>query len=178
LVYSDKYTSCGSFKDFKNDVYIIQSCSKNFAMSGWRIGFGLGAAEQIRKAQQFLGQTTTGVSPVCQAAATAAVSHHGEVNSYVKKHMELRRDVFFDTLNHLFCLELEKSPSALYCLVSLQELGVKDTDSIKFCNDAMNKGNIAITPGIFFGQEGYVRFAYSDPPENIKEGLEALKRLI
>ena len=42
----------------------------------------------------------------------------------------------------------------------------------------MNKGNIAITPGIFFGQEGYVRFAYSDPPENIKEGLEALKRLI
>ena len=115
LVYSDKYTSCGSFKDFKNDVYIIQSCSKNFAMSGWRIGFGLGAAEQIRKAQQFLGQTTTGVSPVCQAAATAAVSHHGEVNSYVKKHMELRRDVFFDTLNHLFCLELEKSPSAPFC---------------------------------------------------------------
>lgn len=178
LVYDQPYISCASFKEFKKNVYVIQSCSKNFAMSGWRVGFGMGNPEQIQKVQQFLSQTTTGVSPVSQAAALAALTHHKEVNLDVKEHLRSSRDVFFDTLNALFFLDVEKSPSALYSFLSLKELGVKGTDSVTFCNDVLNRGNIALTPGIFFGQEGFVRFSFSDPPEKIQEGLMALKQLI
>lgn len=177
LVYEDTYTSCGTFEEHKEHLFIIQSCSKNFAMSGWRVGFGIGPAHTIQKTIPFLSQTTTGVSTVSQQAALAAITHFKDVNAYVKSTMESRRTIFFDTLNHLFSLELEKSPSAIYSFVSLHELGVKHTDSVKFCMDAMNKENVALTPGIYFGQEGYVRFAFSDLPENMTSGLTALKKM-
>lgn len=178
LVYENVYTSCGSFKEHKDHVFIVQSCSKNFAMSGWRVGFGLGPELQIKKTIPFLSQTITGVSPVSQQAALAAISHYDEVNSYVKTNMLERRDVFFDSLKRLFFLDLEKPPSAIYSFIKLQDLGTKDTDSVKFCMDVMNNGNVALTPGLFFGQEGFVRFAYSDPPEKIISGLKALQRVL
>jgi len=177
LVYDGhRYISCGSFPEYQDRVIIVQSCSKNFAMAGWRVGFVLGAESIIKRLSILQTQSTTGTSVSSQWAAVGALEHAEEVNCYVREKMKQRRDLFVRTYNSLFPIQIEAIPSALYAFVSLPSMGVLHTaDSAAFCEQMIASHNIAMVPGAAFGAEGYVRFAYSESEEEIVQGLRALQ---
>lgn len=169
-----RFVSCGELSD---EVLVIQSCSKNFAMTGWRVGFAFGPAELIRKLTAIQSQSTTGASVVCQWAAIAAIKNHAEISSYVRSQMQKRRDFFIDTFNNLMGCSLKKPPAALYAFIPLSVLKKPGTSS-EICTELMANGNIACVPGIAFGQEGYLRMAFSEKEEVLRQGLLALKEKI
>lgn len=178
LVYDGRsYISCGSFPEHKERIIIVQSCSKNFAMAGWRIGFVLGSESIIRRLAILQTQSTTGTSLISQWAAVGALEDADEVNRYVKDQMQRRRDLFVHTYNSLFPTQIDAIPSALYAFVPLSAMGIQATrDSTAFCEQMIALENIALVPGNAFGVEGYVRFAYSESEEEIVQALHALKR--
>jgi aspartate/methionine/tyrosine aminotransferase len=181
LVYEEEFISCGSFPEHDERVIIVQSCSKNFGMTGWRIGFALAPEWIIKKLAVLQSQSTTAVSLVSQWAAVGALEKAEEVNTYVKEAMKARRDVFVRTFNSLFQKEkpLSEIKSALYAFVPLDSLGIRSThDSVGFCEKLIASDNIALVPGIAFGVDGYVRFAFSESEEEIAQGLHALKKAI
>lgn len=173
------FVSCGSFPEYRERVLIVQSCSKNFGMTGWRVGFVLGPAEVISKLAVLQTQSTTGVSLISQWAAVGALENADEVNAYVNSAMRKRRDLFFNTFRSLFPGPVAPVQSALYAFVPLSSMGIHHTrDSVAVAERLMVADNIALIPGKAFGLEGYVRFTFADVEENIEQGLRALRQAI
>lgn len=180
LVYEEPgFISCGSIPELSENVLIVQSCSKNFGMTGWRVGFVLGPEDIIEHLAILQSQSTTGVSVASQWAAVGALENAEEVNSYVKNSMRRRRDLFTSTYNSLFPIPINKIKSALYAFVPLSSMGIQHmTDSATFAKQLITRDNIALVPGSAFGVDGYVRFAFSELEEDIHQALHILKQAV
>lgn len=179
LVYDGgEFISCASFPAYRENVVIVQSCSKHFAMTGWRVGFVFGPRKIIEVLTMLQSQSTTGTSSISQWAALAAIEQAGVIVLGVREAMQKRRDVFIQTCNRLFGASLVAPASALYVFAPLSALGVQGTDSTAFAEAALERGSVALVPGVAFGQEGYVRFSFGDEEEELVAGLEALHNFI
>jgi len=129
LVYDGKkFVSCLSFPRFKQQVVVIQSCSKNFAMTGWRLGFVIARTPIIKELTGLLSQSTSGVTTISQWAAVAALKTPKKFINQVRNVIQSRRDVLISELNRVFKLNLKPSESALYLFIKMSDLGIKATD--------------------------------------------------
>ncbi len=173
-----RFVSCGSFPKWQERVVVIQSCSKNFGMTGLRVGFALGPVELISAMGSLQGQTTTGTSVFSQWAAYSAIEHADTVSASMRTQMQERRDLFMQTLNSLFSCDLAPPASALYAFVPTSALTTEPIRSQAFCEKILSEGNIATVPGSAFGMEGYVRFAFTESLDHIEKGLNALKTVL
>lgn len=174
----NQFASCGSFPKWQERVVIIQSCSKNFGMTGLRVGFALAPVELIAAMGSLQGQTTTGTSVFSQWAAYSAIEHADTVSASMRGQMQERRDLFMKTLNQLFSCNLPSPASALYAFVPISALTAEPILSQPFCEKILSQGNIATVPGSAFGMEGYIRFAFTESLEHIQRGLNALKTVL
>ncbi len=172
MIYDDvRFFSCGALC---SKVLVVQSCSKNFALTGWRIGFAFGPKELIRSMAALQSQSTTAPSTVSQWAAVAALKNSSEISQSVRSAMRKRRDLFIDTFNRQFKCTLPKPTAGLYAFIPLS-IFQRSLDSAELCTELMTKSNIACVPGIAFGQEGYLRMAFSETEDVLHEGLLALR---
>jgi aspartate/methionine/tyrosine aminotransferase len=179
LVYSDdEYVSCGSFPEYKDNVVVIQSASKSFAMTGWRVGFLFARTDLIEVMSALSTQSTTGVSLVCQHGALAAFKNAGEINRWVNETMKTRRDIFVNAFRKYFGIQLEYPKATLYVFASLASLGITGLSDEEFCLRALEEANVATVPGSAFGCPGYVRFSYGSGEADLDEGLEKLSGFI
>ncbi len=179
LVYDGgEYVSCGSFQEYKNNVVVVQSCSKHFAMTGWRVGLVFGPEEIIKVLTMLQSQSTTGTASVSQWAALAAFKNTNQIIPSVREAMQKRRNALIESLNTFFVQEFVPPPSSLYAFVPLIQLGVSQLSSAQFCQTLIEKYNIATVPGVAFGVEGYVRLSFGAPEEELRESVKALKSAI
>ncbi|AMP88903.1 pyridoxal phosphate-dependent aminotransferase [Legionella pneumophila] len=175
LTYDDHhYVSCGSFPQFRERVIIIQSCSKNFSMTGWRVGFIFAPELFINPLTSLVSQSTSGVTTLSQWAAVAALQEANQVNEWVQQNMQKRRDCLVQSLHDYLGLTITSPVSSLYVFLSLKKLGFQNQNSEEFCKQALDKANVAIVPGIAFGKEGYVRLSFGGGEEDLKSGIYAL----
>lgn len=161
-----KYISCASFPEYRSIAVIVESCSKNFAMAGYRVGFAFAEAGIIKNMIAVQSQATTGTSFISQRAAIGALRHSNEASALVREAMDRRRQLFFRTYNELFGTSFKPAASTLYFFVK-----IKGT-----CEEILKKEHVALVPGAAFGMEGYARFAFSESEEDIVEGLKAFKK--
>jgi aspartate aminotransferase len=179
LVYEkQEYVSCGSFPEYQENVIVIQSCSKHFAMTGWRVGFVFGPEEVIKVLTMLQSQSTTGTSSISQWAALAAFKNASEIIPSVRGAMQERRDVFIKTFQKLFNISLTPPSAGLYVFIDMRDLGIERTDSVAFCQELIEKANIALVPGAAFGAEGYVRASFGAEPKELAESLTALAKYL
>lgn len=178
LVYGKKFISCASFKKYKDNVAIIQSCSKSFAMTGFRVGFVLAEEKIIKTLSGLTSQSTSGVPLFCQYGALEAFKNSASITGKINKEMKNRRDVFIKEFNKVFLQKITLPDSALYVFAPLSAMGWKGENSTEFCELAMKEANVAVVPGSAFGQESYVRFSFGENPKILKEGINALAKWI
>ena len=174
LTYEGEYVSCASFPEYQDNVAVVQSCSKNFAMTGWRVGFVFAPESVIKSLVPLQSQTITGTSTVSQAVALAVLGQAVGINSAVRDKMKARRDLFISEFNRLFKQAISPPVSALYAFVPLTVFAAKETNSQNFCGQVLEKFNVALVPGAAFGQEGYARLSFGSPENEIIEALSAL----
>ncbi len=178
LVYDGaRFVSCAEFPKAKENVAIVQSCSKNFGMTGWRVGFAFAPKHLIDAISITLSQTTTGVALISQWGALAALQNAAEISSYVRGAMCKRRDLFEKTFQQLFGLNLPKVSSALYQFIPLEILSKTQLDAQQYCERALRDASVAMVPGDAFSTPGYIRLAFSEREEQIVEGLKQLHLL-
>ncbi len=164
LVYDGKeFVSCGG----QDNTLVVQSGSKNFGMSGWRIGFAFGNAMIIREMSNLMTQTTSGTCLASQWAALGALENAESVIAYVKEAMEKRRILFFETLG----AKVPLPESAIYAFLPIQE---KNSEAL--CARVLQETGVAMVPGSAFGTEGYVRLSFALPEEDIIAGLKMVQR--
>jgi aspartate aminotransferase len=177
LVYDGEFASCGMFHNHRDHLLIVQSCSKNFGMAGWRVGFGFGPEALIKRMATLQGQSTTGTSLVSQWAALGALKEAKAVNNYVKEEMQRRRDLFVRHYQGLINPKMKAPPAAIYYFAPTSDFRA-GSDCVRFCQQALEVANVALVPGVAFGMEGFMRFAFSEMPDQIVGGIEALSKLL
>ncbi len=162
----------------------VSGASKTFAMTGWRVGWALGPAAVIKAMGNVQSQQTGCPCSVSQYAALAAVEGDQSCVERMRQEFEARRD--------LVCGRLAKMPGvrsfvpegAFYAFFDVSSYfgktlgGRKVTDSITFCNAALEVAHVSVVPGAAFGAEGYVRLSYAASREQLQGGLDRLGQFL
>ena len=173
-----EYVSMASFSGYKENCIIIQSCSKHFAMTGWRVGFVFASTQIIGALSTLQSQSTTGTSSISQWAAVGAFQNSPSIIEYVRSAVCKRRDVFVTTFNSLFQAPITAPAAGLYCFIPLAAFGSKWHGSLAFCHELITKANIALVPGAAFGNDAYVRASFGASEQELIESLQALRNYL
>lgn len=177
LTYDDHaFVSCSEFLEYQDRIVVIQSCSKNFAMTGWRIGFVFAPVALIKQLTALVSQSTSGVTTISQWAAIAALKHADCIASWVRSTMQARRDVLIKALRDYFDLSVPTPPASLYVFSELKRLGMPNIDSYTFCTKALEVANVALIPGAAFGKANFIRFSFGAHEVDIQLGIKALAK--
>jgi aspartate aminotransferase len=186
LVFGDAQATCfASLRPGLIDRTItVSGASKSFAMTGWRVGWALGPAAVIKAMGTVQSQQTGCPCSVSQYAALAAVEGDQSCVERMRKEFEARRD--------LVCARLGKMPGvrsfvpegAFYAFFDVSAHfgktlgGRKVTDSVSFCNAALEVAHVSVVPGAAFGAEGYVRLSYAASRDQLQGGLDRLEQFL
>ncbi|MCX6798443.1 MAG: aminotransferase class I/II-fold pyridoxal phosphate-dependent enzyme [Candidatus Falkowbacteria bacterium] len=163
-----KFFSGGAIET-KGQIIIVQSCSKNFAMSGWRVGFIFGNTGVIKMASVIQSQSIT---------ALAAIKSRINIQKNIRSQVVKRRDELVKSLADYCDLKITAPSAGLYLFISLKELGIKHNDSVSFAQEFLDQSNVAVVPGKAFGVEGYIRLSFGGPETEIREGIKRLALFI
>lgn len=147
----------------------INGFSKAYAMTGWRLGY-LGAPEQIAKAiDSIQSHSTSNPCSFAQKGGLAALKGPQQAVSDMRDEFDMRRQYMFDRLSKIPNISAVKPLGAFYILVNISKLSLT---SQNFADRLLSKANVAVVPGIAFGDDRTVRFSYATSLDIIKSGLD------
>lgn len=176
LIYEGKeHISPTKFIDDKDKIIYLNSFSKMFAMTGWRLAYVI-ASEKVASAMGHI--TECGPScfpePTQRAGIVALESCLGEIE-VMRESYDRRRKLMLDLLKDIPHIHPNNPEGAFYIFINIKETGMNDVD---FCMDLLEKEHVGFVPGSGFGDAGagYVRVSYATSDENIKEGMRRLKK--
>ena len=171
LIYTDGYHSFTEFKDVRDRTLLVQSFSKPWAMTGWRMGYLIAPAdikERLELVHQFMVVSTP--APFQKAAITAL-----EYDPSDFKETYLRRRFYMLGRLRSMGLEVPEPDGAFYMFPSIRQFGL---DSATFCRRMIAEAGLAATPGICFGSDDHIRLTYCYSDSELKEGLDRLESFI
>jgi len=171
LLYDDaKHVSPASLgPGFYELTVTVNGFSKSYAMTGWRLGY-LGAPEPIAKAiDSIQSHVTSNPCSFAQKGALAALKGDQQPVEDMREEFNLRREYMVERLSKIASVSLVRPNGAFYILVNISKFGLT---SQNFADRLLSKSNIAVVPGIAFGDDRTVRFSYATSLDVIKRGMD------
>ena len=162
-------------EELRSRVMICGSFSKTHAMTGWRLGFGLGPKPWIQAMLKVQSHSTSNANSMTQKAAVeAAIGPQDAVHSMIGEYRK-RRDWIVPALNEIGGISCDTPEGAFYVMPNVKQLlGGRVRDSIEFSRLLLDDARVVVTPGSAFGMEGYVRISYANSLEAIQEGVRRI----
>ena len=157
-------------------LFIVQSFSKSWAMTGWRMGwliYPAGASSAFEKLIQF---NTSGGLEFMQAGGIAAIEHGEEFVAGFVEHCRKGRSIVSERLGAMDRVRAVPAQAAFYAMFEVE--GV--SDSWSFCKRAVHEAQIGMAPGTSFGKgsEAMVRLCYAKSPALLHEAMDRLERFV
>ena len=172
LVYGVAHTCVPSLPGMRDRTILLGGFSKNYAMTGWRIGYACANPELLGAMRKVHQYTIMSAPTTAQAAAVAALKDgHDSVQRMVAEY-DRRRRLIVDGFNTLG-LDCFEPKGAFYAFPSIARSGMS---SEEFANRLLEEEEVAVIPGEAFGASGngYVRAAYAQSYEKIEEALNRM----
>ena len=162
--------------EISDDCYVINSFSKYFSMTGWRIGWMIVPDDHIRQVERLAQNLFICPPHVSQVTALSALKAKQELN-YNFNVYKKNRDILLKELPDAGFKTFSPPDGAFYIYVDISEFS---SNSLKFCRDILNEARVAITPGLDFDQKrgnSTIRFSYARSTDDIIEGAKELKNI-
>jgi aspartate aminotransferase len=175
LIYDDaSHVSVASLSKEAYDLTItINGFSKAYAMTGWRLGY-LGAPEEIAKVIDSLqSHSTSGPNSFAQKGAIAALKGSQQCVTDMRDEFNIRREYMYERLAAIPNVSAVKPLGAFYMLADISKFGLSSTN---FADRLLSKAEVAVVPGIAFGDDKTVRLSYATDLETIKTGLDRIEQ--
>lgn len=178
ITYDKKHISIASLPNMKERTVIINSASKSYSMTGWRVGFVSSNEQIIDNMVKIHQDLTTCASSFAQAAAVIAYKN---CNSYINDMVgdyKIRRGIVMKYLDIVpDRIQYKKPEGAFYFFLDISKTKVS---SEEFCNYMLNEAGVALVPGNAFGLygEGFIRLSYTCSKSDLKLGMENLVRAL
>ncbi len=171
LVYSGEYHSFSEYQDMRDRIIVVQSFSKPYAMTGWRLGYILADAPVRERLQVFHQYCVTSAPSFLQAACVKALDTDvAPVRALFKK----RRDYVYKRLTDMGWT-VQEPEGAFYMFIDVRRYGM---GSVDFCKKLLSEAGVGMIPGAYFGTEGYMRMSYCYSDAELQEGLDRMERFI
>ena len=167
--------SCYKFaKDLSENskLIVINGASKQYAMTGFRIGWAVASKKIIEVMTNIQSHQTSGPSAVTQVAAAAALNGVQSSVESLRMTLENNRNVMIECLRAFDGVHVTKPDGTFYCFADFRAY---NKDSTKLSKFLLNKVSVVTVPGVEFGLEGYLRLSTCGTIKDITEGVERIK---
>ena len=171
LVYDDSrhFSIAGLAQEYYDLTITVNGFSKSYAMTGWRLGY-LGAPEPIAKAiDSIQSHSTSNACSFAQKGGLAALKGDQQPVADMRDEFNLRREYMLERLSKMPHVSVVRPNGAFYVLVNVSQLGLT---SQNFADRLLSKANVAVVPGIAFGDDRTVRLSYATSLDVIKKGMD------
>ena len=171
LCYTADYHSFAEFSDLRDRIIVVNSFSKPWAMTGWRVGWCMADRPVKDKMQVFHQYAVVSVpSFVQRACVTALETDTAPMRALFQK----RRDDVCRRLADMG-VEFHRPEGAFYVFPDIRKYGM---DAETFCGRMLREGLVGVLPGTYFGAEGFVRISCCYGDEALREGLDRMERFL
>jgi len=177
ITYDGPHTSIMSVPGMKARTILLDGFSKAYAMTGWRLGFGVMRPDLAARLAQLMVNSNSCAAAFTQIAGIAALrGPRGPVEAMVAE-FRRRRDVIVAGLNAVDGMSCAPPSGAFYAFPNVSRI---DANSRRLADYLLTEGGVACLSGTAFGSQGqgYLRFSYANNLENISEGLRRIRAAV
>jgi aspartate aminotransferase len=155
----------------RENLVVVGSLSKTYAMTGWRVGFALGASKLISNMVKLQSHSTSNVTSFVQRAAIEALTGPQDSVEAMRAEYERRRNRIISGLNALTGVRCTVPGGAFYAYPNVSKYLSAGLDLTTFTTQLLDEAQVAVVPGPAFGTDEHLRFSYAASLEQIEEGL-------
>ena len=175
LIFEGQHYSIMSVPGFKDRTILLDGFSKTYAMTGWRMGYGVMRSDLAAHVTRLMTNSNSCTASFTQVAGIEAL--RGDQSSVDKMRAEFqrRRDVFVAGLNKIKGFSCRMPKGAFYVFPNIQKTGWK---SKKLADALLEEAGVACLSGTAFGDfgEGYLRFSVANSLENLSKALDQIQQ--
>lgn len=174
ICYEDAFLSISMLPDMKERTVVINSLSKAFAMTGWRLGYAAGPADIIKKMTQAQENISACANSAAQAAAVYALKHPDFAET-IRDEFVRRRKIILAALDAIPEISYCVPQGAFYVFPDISTYGMT---SYEFCSRLLEEERVVCIPGSAFGVcgEGHIRMAYTCSEDELTEAMRRFSR--
>jgi len=173
----DRNESVPAYRFTKRDVedshiIVVNGVAKLYGMTGFRVGWVVAPRDLVHVMANVTAQTTSGVSPVSQAAAEGALNGLQSVVEALRLQIQNNRDVVLQEFKTFNGARLIEPQGTFYALPDLRAF---NSNSVEVSNFLLKKAMVVTVPGKEFGMEGHIRISFSGSVKDVTEGIARIK---
>jgi aspartate aminotransferase len=180
FLYDAKPYSVASIANSKPTVLVAGTVSKTYAMTGWRIGYGLAPEPIIGAMMKLQSHSTSNPTSIAQKAAIEALNGSQESVPQMLEEYRKRRDFVIPRLRQIPGVTCSMPAGAFYAYPNLR--GALDKGGIKtpfeFASRLLAEANVAVVPGEAFGTDHHVRISYATSMKELERGLDRIQAFV
>lgn len=177
ILYEGESFSVASVPGMQDRTIILDGLSKTYAMTGWRIGFGVMRPDLVERMAQLMINSSSCAAAFAQIATIAALSGPQDAVDAMVAQFRARRRTIVDELNRIEGVRCRLPGGAFYAFPNVSAI---DTDAKRLAEFLLDDAGVACLAGTAFGSggQGYLRFSYANSQENIREGMRRLREAL
>ena len=168
------HVSITRFPGMKERTVLLDGLSKSYAMTGWRVGYGVFPEELAEPVTRLMTNSVSCTAAFAQRAAVLAIEGPQDSVHAMVAEFKQRRDVLVDGLNAIPGISCPLPPGAFYAFPNITGTGLS---SQAFETGALQEAGVSLLSGTAFGPfgEGYVRISFANSQEAIREALRRIE---
>jgi len=177
IIYEGEHQSIYAYDGMPERTIILEGHSKSYAMTGWRLGYGVFPVEMAPAVARLQTNSTSCTCSFTQMAGMEALRGPQDSVRAMVEEFRARRDLIVDGLNAIDGFSCHKPRGAFYVFPNITGTGRASKDME---NLLMDKAGVAVLSGTSFGKygEGYIRLSYANSQDNIRRALERIASVV
>ncbi|MCS7125124.1 MAG: pyridoxal phosphate-dependent aminotransferase [Candidatus Bathyarchaeota archaeon] len=177
IIYEGVHESIASLPGMKEKTIILDGFSKTYAMTGWRLGYGVMRKELAEKIAQLMVNSNSCTCAFVQMAGVEALKGPQDSVNRMVAEFRKRREIIVEGLNKINGITCKKPKGAFYVFPNITGTGI---GSKELSDYLLKEAGVAVLPGTSFGKygEGYLRISFANSVENIKRALERIDKAL
>ena len=177
MYYEGEHYSITKFNGMKERTIILDGFSKSYAMTGWRLGYGIFPDFLVEDITKLMTNSVSCTSVFSQMAAIAALEGSREFTINMMEKFKIRRDIIVNGLNSIEGVTCRTPLGAFYAFPNISGTGLSSSD---FADIALNEYGVALLSGTAFGEYGdnYIRISFANSEENLLKAIDRLNDMI
>ena len=177
IIYEGKHESIASLPGMKDKTILLDGFSKTYAMTGWRLGYGVMRKDIAQKVAQLMTNSNSCTATFTQIAGIEALKGPQTEPEKMVSEFRKRREVIVSGLNAIKGITCKMPRGAFYVFPNITGTGM---DCCKLGDHLLYNAGVAVLPGTSFGKygEGHLRLSFANSVENIKKALDRISRAI
>jgi aspartate/methionine/tyrosine aminotransferase len=177
ILYTGQHESIATLDGMLDRTILLDGWSKTWAMTGWRLGFGVFPSELVPHVERLISNSVSCTASFAQQAALAALEGPQDAVDRMLDEFTARRAAIVDGLNRLPGVRCLEPDGAFYAFPNITGTGF---GSRELADRLLQDAGVACLSGTAFGRygEGFIRFSYANSLENIQAALERMRALL